>query len=151
MTDIQSLTQIASPRFWRYNAIYLLSQTHFLSAVGSLVGWQASGHRWRVTTHAQQPGVRHACGQRTSLHCASSNHGGSSFKGPLKRLWSWSRIQKDRSENSKASKAGAGLQLRPEEAWRPGGCVPLWALFPLRTNSARMWNFHWHDVWEINP
>lgn len=51
-------------------------------------------------------GVRHACGKRTSVWIVLPPITGPAFKRPLKRLWSWSGIQRDRSENEGPSKAG---------------------------------------------
>lgn len=94
--------------------IYLLSlemQDHIFTVLGSLPG-TAEG-----TPLARQPWSQ-ACLREThfSLDCASPNHR-RVFKRPLKRLWSWSRIQRDRSENKGPSKPGSAEDGGVRESW----------------------------------
>ncbi len=74
-------------------------------------------HGWRDATLARQPWSQ-ACLREThfSLDCASPNHR-LVFKRPLKRLWSWSRIQRDRSENKGPSKPGSAEDGGVRESW----------------------------------
>lgn len=64
----------------------------FFNVLSSLLGTaQETPHLWGSR------GVRHACGKRTSVWIVLSSITGPAFKRPLKRLWSWSGIQRDRS------------------------------------------------------
>ncbi len=87
-------------------------QDHIFTVLGSLPG-TAEG-----TPHLQgSHGVRHACGKRTSVWIAASPNHRLVFKRPLKRLWSWSRIQRDRSENKGPSKPGSAEDGGVRESW----------------------------------
>jgi len=74
-------------------------------------------HSWSDATLARQPWSQ-ACLWEThfSLDCASPNHR-QVFKRPLKRLWSWRRIQRDRSENKGPSKPGSTEDGGVPESW----------------------------------